>query len=246
MTIQLIIISRYNNTEYINNINSYFSSGYNSVTVNPTETNYETTLVSANLDISKYNLIIYDWSFSQNTSPSTIVNDLISAAGFDLIYLGKFLDTCSKYSVQSNVGSAPSMNIVSGTDPIGFNAILISPDFAGRLQSFINANANKYYSLSYALNDLAISETYIRYAISPNLFVYNPLYNSIDESQAYSVKTTECEPLNSQINPPDDSNLMIFWIIIIIIITCLIILFIVNFTPLGKRKKEKLTLDSII
>jgi hypothetical protein len=249
MSIKLIIISRYNSTTYIDNVKSYFPSltGSNLDVIVPTETEYETTLLASALDTTtgNYNLVIYDWSFSQNTSPSDVVNSIIgSSTLFDLMYLGKYLDTCSKYTIEYNVSSAPSINVVKGTEPIGFNAILLTGDFAGKVQIFINNNVGKYYSLNYVFNDMMIAEEYISYALSPNLFVYNPMYSSIDTSQTYSVKTTECEPTNSQINPPSDNSLMIFWIILIIAVICLVIYLIVNFTSFGQRKKKQMILEN--
>ncbi len=238
MSLNLIIISRYNNADFINNIKAYnLTDEPNTHVLVPTSETTESSQVAPLINPAVNNIIIYDWSTTTNPDPSAIVNDIISAGGFDLVYLGKFLDTCSKYSLQS---SLTEVDLVTGTSPVGFNAILLSPSFATTFQNYLNDNASKYYSLSYALLDLKVTNNYTALAVSPNLFVYNPLYNSIDTSKVYSVKTTECEPVTSQITPPSDNALMVFWIILIIIAACVILFIILNYTTFGIKSKHNI------
>lgn len=238
MSINLIIISRYNNQNFIDNIKSYnLTTEENTHILVPTNDTTESSQVAPLINTALNNIIIYDWSKTLNDSPSDLVNDIVSEGGFDLVYLGKYLDTCSKYSLQSNISN---LNLVSGTSPIGFNAILLSPTFSVTFQNYLNDNASKYYTIDYALLNLKISNNYTALAVSPNLFVYNPLYNSIDTSKTYSVKTTECEPITSQIAPPSDNALMVFWILLIVIGVCVILFLILNYTTFGIKSREKI------
>ncbi len=235
--INLIIISRYENTDFLNTVQGYNLENSGTVTVinQPTNGLDEVTQVRAALNASMTNLIIYDWSVTLEADPSAQVQSIIGSVTADLVYLGKFLDTCSKYAIQSNISN---FNIVSGTEPVGFNAILMTPSFTGSLISFLDANVNKYYSLAYILLEMNISNPYTSYAVSPNLFVYNPMYNSIDTSNSYSVKTTECEPITTEIVPPSDNSLMIFWIILIVVGVCLIVFVLLNYTSFGVNTKK--------
>jgi hypothetical protein len=238
MSLNLIIISRYNNADFINNIKAYnLTDEPNTTVLVPTSESTESSQIAPLINPAVNNIIIYDWSTTTNANPSTIVNDIITAGGFDLVYLGKFLDTCSNYSLQS---SLTEVDLVTGTSPVGFNAILLSPSFAAMFQTYLNTNASKYYSLSYALLDLKVTNNYTSLAVSPNLFVYNPLYNSIDTSKIYSVKTTECEPVTSQITPPSDNALMVFWIILIIVAACVILFIILNYTTFGIKSRNNI------
>jgi hypothetical protein len=238
MSLNLIIISRYNNAAFVANIEAYnLTNEANTKVLVPTSESSESSQVAPLINPAVNNIIIYDWSTTTNANPSTIVDNIIAAGGFDLVYLGKFLDTCSNYSLQS---SLTEVDLVTGTSPVGFNAILLSPSFAATFQTYLNTNASKYYSLSYALLDLKVTNNYTSLAVSPNLFVYNPLYNSIDTSKIYSVKTTECEPVTSQITPPSDNALMVFWIILIIIAACVILFIILNYTTFGIKSRNNI------
>ena len=243
MTINLIIISRYNTNEenqtfidYIKSLN--LTTPENTSVVYPSDTLYETNLIAPLLKIEDgfYNLIIYDWS-------KTLLNEAdingaitgILTNEFDIVYLGKYLDTCSNYSPLNNI-SGTSSTLVTGTDPIGFNALIMSKNFSNNIKPYFESS--KYYSVSYAINNYKIDNTVIDFATSPNLFVYNPLYNSVDLSNVYNIKSTECQGLMSQLVPPSDNDLLIFWVIIIIIGICLIFWIILNFTSFGVSIKE--------
>jgi hypothetical protein len=122
---QTIFISK----RSLNNVKNYnLAAPGDTVVINPTDTSYEPVLIAQNLDTSNNNIIIYDWSVSQNTDPSSVIQDIIDKAfDFDLVYLGKFLDTCSKYTVSYTIGSGVNPpNIVKGTEPVGLNAALIT------------------------------------------------------------------------------------------------------------------------
>lgn len=235
-SINLIIISRYSNTDFVNNVKSYnLENGGTFVVITPTDGLNEVNQVKNAINTSMVNLIIYDWSISLESNVSSQVQNILSSVTSDLVYLGKFLDTCSKYSIYSNISN---FNIVTGTEPAGFNAILLSSSFSQSFYDFLNTNSGKYYSLAYALLNMQISNPYTSYAVSPNLFVYNPMYNSIDTSNSYSVKTTECEPITSQITPSSDNDLMIFWIILIVILVCLALFVLLNYTSFGVNTKK--------
>jgi hypothetical protein len=240
MSNKLIIISRYGNETYINKIKSYnLVPEVDTVVIYPTDTVYETTLILPELTGYTNYIIIYDWSVSLESSPSTSISNILSSSvivdnGYDIVYLGKYLDTCSKYNLNSNIDN---FSLVTGSDPIGFNSIVISSSYAAKLTTELQNST--YFSISYAIANLNVvaESPYIVYAVSPNLFVYNPLYNSIDLSKSYSAKTTECQSDNSQIIPGSDNNLVIFWIIIIIIGICLILWLLLNYTTFGINTK---------
>ena len=235
MSINLIIISRNPNADnYIQNIKDYniAPSGDTNV-IYPDSSNYETTLALPLLDDTKYNILIYDWSTTQNVNLNSIISDIITTKTFDLVYLGKYLDTCNKYQVNSEI---QNVTFVSGTEPVGFNAIIMSPIFTGKLKTELQNNS--YYSIIYGIQNISLDSNVSYFALSPNLFVYNPLYNEIDASKAYGAKTEECQPFTSQITPPSDNQLEVFWIIIIILIIALILWFLVGFTTFGIKSKE--------
>jgi len=236
--VKLIIISRYPNTEYLSYIENLGLPGSPGVVIKPNDDTYETTLIINELDGSKFNLIIYDWCYTYNSKVNINANidSVLAYMGInttDVAYLSKYLDTCNNYSVSQNITNGDiKFSVVSGTDPVGFNAVLLSGTFAAtKLKPKLETG--KYYSIAYAINSLKIDEPIKEVAVSPNLFVYNPLYNSIDTSKTYNVKTTECQGITSQIEPPSDNNLLIFYIFLIIIGVCLIIWILLNFTSFG-------------
>lgn len=234
MSITLIVISKNANAQpYIDNILSYNMALSDKTTViYPTESQSETSLVTPLLNTSEgaFNLIIYDWSKSLILTPniSSILSSIITkmqTLSTDITYLGKYLDTCSKYSINSNI---ENIQLVSGTEPIGFNAVLMSSSFSQKLKNELEAN--QYSSIMYGISNLGLTNTINSLATSPNMFIYNPLYNSIDTSNSYSVKTTECQPLSSQMTPPSDNSLTIFWILLIFFVIAVIFILVVNFT----------------
>jgi hypothetical protein len=244
MSINLIVISRNPNSEtYIDNIKSYEITSLNDThIIYPNDTSYETGLILPVLNTDAYNLIIYDWSTSL-LSKESIQNLLqeIMTKNSDVVYLGKYLDTCNKYQIQSNI---ENISLVRGSDPIGFNAILINPSFTVQLKNELESKT--YYTISYAISVLNIENSINTLAVSPNMFVYNPLYNNIDSSKSYNIRTEECQGITSQITPPSDNNLNIFWILVIVIIVALLIYLSVNFTSFGKYWVEKTTSVQVV
>lgn len=234
MSINLIIISRNSGAEsYVNNIKSYnITDDTNTHVVQPSSTETEASLVAPLLNPGAPNLIIYDWSTTLISDVSSLINDILLKT-FDIVYLGKYLDTCNKYSPDTVVSN---ITLVAGTDPVGFNAVLMTGDFAGKLQTELNANT--YYSVIYAIQNIAINSPINALATAPNLFTYNPLYNSIDTSQSYSAKSEECQPITSQITPPSDNQLEVFWIILIILLVVLLLWLLTGFTKFGENSKR--------
>jgi hypothetical protein len=227
MDINLIIISRYSNTEYLNHIQQLLNFIPNPKIIYPNDNTYETSLIIPELVTDKYNLIVYDSSTSLS---GTLQDDIekVLLVNSEVVYLGKYLDTCSNYSVNQDINN---FTLVNGTDPVGFNAVLLSGEFTDKLIPYLQSG--KYYSIAYAINNYKVENDIVEYATSPNIFVYNPLYNSIDLSKSYNVKTTECQGITSQITPPSDNNLVIFWILLIVIGVCLIFWCLLNFTSFG-------------
>lgn len=243
MSINLIIISRYSNTQFVNHVQSLNLAPVGDTNIiYPTDDTYETSLVIPYLRTDMYNLIIYDWSTTLSTTYNADIATILTSS-FDLVYLGKYLDTCNMYNLDKNISN---FSLVKGTNPIGFNAVLLSGDFTNRL--IPKLQTGDYYSIAYAIAEMNITETVVEFATSPNIFVYNPLYNSIDLSKSYNVKTTECQGITSQVIPPSDNNLLIFWIILIIIGVCLIIWMLLNFTSFGiniEKFKQKNAYPSV-
>ena len=241
MNINLIIISRYGNQDFVNKVKSFnLATPENTNVVYPNSEQHETTLIIPYLklptDDSWYNLIIYDWSTTLATNILDDIQDIYSSLSenFDVLYLGKYLDTCSNYSIKENINS---FSLVSGTDPVGFNAVILTTSFSEKLIPYLQNN--KFYTLTYAINDYKIQNSIVEYSTAPNLFVFNPLYTSIDLSNSYSVKSEECQGITSQIIPPSDNNLTIFWILIIICAVALIIWLFINFTSYGQNIESR-------
>jgi hypothetical protein len=233
MSINLIIISRNSGAEsYVNNIKSYnITDEANTHVVYPSSSETEASLVAPLLNSGVPNLVIYDWSTTLVSDISSTINDILLKT-FDIVYLGKYLDTCNKYSPDSTVSN---ITMVVGTDPVGFNAVLMTGDFAAKLKTELETNT--YYSVIYAIQTININSPINALATAPNLFTYNPMYNTIDSSQSYSAKTEECQPITSQITPPSDNQLEVFWIILIIILVALLLWLLTGFTKFGINSK---------
>lgn len=239
MSINLIIISRNNGSEnYIDNIKSYnITTPENTNVIYPTDSVLETTLIIPLLRNDIQNLIIYDWSTTLSTTLNNQLTEIMTKT-YDIVYLGKYLDTCNKYLLQSQISN---VSLVSGTDPVGFNAVLMTGAFAERLKQEMESKT--YYSIIYAIQAIQLASTITSLAISPNLLTYNPLYINIDSSKSFSVKSEECQPLTSQITPPSDNQLDAFWILLIIIGIAILIFILVKYTSFGTKSKEYMNKD---
>lgn len=238
MSINLIIISRYSNTNFYNQVAGYFST-LTPIKVEPTDTNYESKLVANAIDTTKYNLIIYDWSSTLTSDLTGILTSLTDGTPtYDVTYLGKFQDTCNKYSAYETVStSAGPVTLVTGTDPVGFNAALLTPTFSANLKPYLLAN--NFYTVSYGISSYKTENTVKEFALSPNVFTYNPLYNSIDLSQSFAVKSEECQLTTSQIEPPTDNDLNLFWVLLIIIGIALLIFILIKVFKVGSTVPQK-------
>lgn len=246
MGLNIIIFQKNNITNsYALVVQSYNYGATATKTIVPfSSTTTDPSLLVNYLNDSDYNLIIYDWSKTLNDGQlegflTTLINTASSVLPWDVAYLGKWSDTCSKYNVINNVDYQPFI-IVNGSDPVGFNAVLLKPSFSLLLKNKINTNpVNKYKSINYVINEVSSEEGNINYiAFSPNLFVYDPLYNSVDDNVTYFAKTQECVSFNSQVTPPSDNALMIFWILLIILLVCVILWILFNSKSFGVQGKE--------
>jgi hypothetical protein len=246
LNIQITIISRCSDPDqvsfYIDRINSY-QIGNNGTTntkvITPTNSQSETSLLISNdclnLTSGWYNLIIYDWAMS--TLDTTEINSIIESIlnlnqnvnPWSAAYIGKFMDTCTKYNPFTETGSNSQFSIVENSEPAGFNAVLLTHDMSQSLHSKLTSTDVAYYSINYALQDIGIDNTSIKYiALSPNLFTYDPLFNKVDISKVYAVKSNECVGTTTEVTPPSDNDLTFFWILLIIIGVGLIIWFIIT------------------
>jgi hypothetical protein len=237
--INVIIISKVgpDNTEWTDTIKGYnlaTSSPSNTTIIYPTSSYPETTALlqsnSLNLNSSWYNLIIYEWAdciLPTNTDIQNVINSILNTTQpWDTAYLGKWMDTCNKYSTFEDSGK---FNLVVGSEPAGFNAVLLNNNMSIKLNTALTDGKVIYYSINYALLDIGINDTAINYiAVSPNLFTYDPLYNVVDESQVYAVKSNECVGTTTEVTPPSDNDLTFFWIFLLVIGVSLIVLFVIT------------------
>lgn len=232
--IDVVIIQKQTTTnDYVSRIQGFnlqtAAGGTGSVSViQPTNSSSEVQeLLNLGLNTSVYNLIIYEWSdciLPANSNIYSVINDIITSAEvWDVNYLGKWMDTCNKYSTTFDSGK---FNIVANSEPVGFNAVLLTPSMTQKLITKLNSGG--YTSINYALQDIGIDETIIYNAISPNLFTYDPLYNTVDLSKVYNVKSNECIGTTTEVTPPSDNDLTFFWILLLVIGTALLIWFVIT------------------
>jgi hypothetical protein len=233
MNLNVIIFQKTSDISYKDRVDSYnyvtVPNTKTTVIIQPDTSKTDPTLLAPELVNSNYNLIIYDWSMTlKNDSLASLISSTINLNTtpgnvFDVAYLGKWSDTCSKYTTLYTTGFEP-FTIVGGTDPVGFNALLLTPDFSQKLKDKINAsNPNTYNSINYVIQEIAVDETVKYIAYSPNIFIYDPLYNTVDDNVTFYAKTQECVSFNSQVTPPNDNALTIFWILLIIVGVCIIL-----------------------
>jgi hypothetical protein len=241
--INVIIISKVgpSNTEWTNTVKGYdlaTSSPSNTTIIYPTSNLPETTALidSGALNLTNntwYNLIIYEWAncvLPSNSDIQDVIGSITSTTQpWDTAYLGKWMDTCNKYSTFEDSEPQNQFNLVIGSEPVGFHAVLLNNNMSTKLNTALTDGKVMYYSINYALLDIGINDTSIKYiAVSPNLFTYDPLYNVVDESQVYAVKSNECVGTTSEVNPPSDNDLTFFWIFLLVIGVSLIVLFVIT------------------
>jgi hypothetical protein len=248
MNLNVIIFQKTSDTSYKDRVAAYnYVTAPNTkttVVIQPDTSKTDPTLLAPALVTSDYNLIIYDWSMTlKNDSLSDLIDKTVTLNTtpgnvFDVSYLGKWSDTCSKYTTLYTTGFEP-FTIVGGTDPVGFNALLLTPSFSQKLKDKINAsNPNTYNSINYVIQEIAIDQTVKYIAYSPNIFIYDPLYNTVDDNVTFYAKTQECVSFNSQVTPPNDNALTIFWILLIIVGVCIILWLMLSSRGFGLGKME--------
>lgn len=247
MNLNIIIFQKTNDTSYKDRVETYnYVSAPNTkttVVIPPSTSESDPTLLAPQLNVTDYNLVIYDWSITlKNDTLATLIDSTINLNTtpgnvFDVAYLGKWSDTCAKYTTLYNTGFTP-FTIVGGTDPVGFNALLLTPSFSQKLKDKITTSSKVYGSINYVIQEIAIDETVKYIAFSPNLFVYDPLYNAVDDNVTFYAKTQECVSFNSQVTPPTDNALTIFWILLIIVGVCIILWLMLSSRGFGLGKLE--------
>lgn len=247
MSLNVIIFQKTSDNSYKDRVAAY---NYASPPVIPvvippsTDSNPKSdpTLLAPQLNTSVYNLVIYDWSLTlKNDTLASLINSTIALNTpdnvFDVAYLGKYSDTCAKYTTLYTTTFEP-FTIVGGTDPVGFNALLLSPSFSVKLKTKIETSSKTYGSINYVIQEISIDETVKYIAYSPNLFVYDPLYNAVDDNVTFYAKTQECVSFNSQVTPPNDNALTIFWILLIIVGVCIILWLMLSSRGFGLGKMD--------
>jgi hypothetical protein len=251
MILKVIIFQKTSDTSYkerVENYNYVSAPNTKEVIVIPpsmdSNPKSDPTLLAPQLSTTDYNLVIYDWSLTlKNNDLATLISNTINLNTtpgnvFDVAYLGKWSDTCAKYTTLYTTNFEP-FTIVGGTDPVGFNALLLSPSFSEKLNQKITApGAKTYGSINYVIQEIAIDETVKYIAYSPNLFVYDPLYNAVDDNVTFYAKTQECVSFNSQVTPPNDNALTIFWILLIIVGVCIILWLMLSSRGFGLGKMD--------
>lgn len=243
-SINVIILQKSTDASYSSTVSGYFIDGggitYTKTTVDISGGEIETTAIKNSIDTTAgvFNIIIYDWSVCITPSNiNAILLEIIAlgVSSWNVAYLGKWMDNCTKYSHLADSIANTNIEYVVNSEPLGFNAVLLDHDTSLALYNFIDTNPS-YNSINYALQEIGITQpstTFI--ATSPNLFTYGPLYNTTDTSKTYAVKTQECSLTNSEINPPSDNNLTFFWILLLVLGTGLIIWFILTSRQEGKE-----------
>ena len=244
MSLNVIIFQKTSDTSYKDRVEAYSYGVHTTEEIPPSTTESDPTLLAPNLNPSVYNLVIYDWSMTlKNDSLATLISSTINLNTtpgnvFDVAYLGKWSDTCAKYTTLYTSGFEP-FTVVGGTDPVGFNAVLLTPTFSEKLKNKINAsNPNTYNSINYVIQEIAVDETVKYIAYSPNIFIYDPLYNAVDDNVTFYAKTQECVSFNSQVTPPNDNALTIFWILLIIVGVCIILWLMLSSRGFGLGKMD--------
>jgi hypothetical protein len=245
MSLNVIIFQKAtDNTSYKDRVASYNYGAHTTVEIPPSTTESDPTLLAPKLNTSVYNLVIYDWSMTlKNDSLAGLIDKTVTLNTtpgnvFDVAYLGKWSDTCAKYTTLYTIEFTP-FTIVGGTDPVGFNAVLLTPSFSQKLQDKIYAsNPNTYNSINYVIQEIAIDQTVKYIAYSPNIFIYDPLYNAVDDNVTFYSKTQECVSFNSQVTPPTDNALTIFWILLIIVGVCIILWLMLSSKGFGLGKND--------
>jgi hypothetical protein len=232
--IDVIIIQKQTTTNaYVTRIQSYnlqaSAGGTGTVSVIlPTSSSSEVQeFLALSPNTSRYNLIIYEWCdciLPANSNIYSVINSIVTSTGaWDVNYLGKWMDTCNKYSTIYDSGK---FNVVTNSEPVGFNAVLLTPTMTQKLVTKLTGS--NYTSINYALQDIGIDETIVYNAVSPNLFTYDPLYNTVDVSTVYNVKSNECIGTTTEVTPPSDNDLTFFWILLLVIGTALFIWFVIT------------------
>ena len=248
MNLNEIIFQKTTDTSYKDRVAAYnyvvAPNTKTSVVIPPSTTESDPTLLAPQLSTTDYNLVIYDWAMTlKNDTLASLISSTLALNTtpdeiFNVAYLGKWSDTCSKYTTLYNSGFEP-FTIVGGTDPVGFNALLLTPSFSEKLKTKItSSNPNTYNSINYVIQEISIDETVKYIAYSPNLFVYDPLYNAVDDNVTFYAKTQECVSFNSQVTPPTDNALTIFWILLIIVGVCIILWLMLSSRGFGLGKND--------
>ena len=126
MGLNVIVFQKNNSTnvysDKVKNYNYGTGATINVINFNVNYTDPTLLVNSGYFNTSDTNLIIYDWSATLNDGQLDSLLVTLIGASWDVAYLGKWSDTCSKYNVENDVDYIP-FTIVNGTDPIGFNAV---------------------------------------------------------------------------------------------------------------------------
>ena len=164
LNIQVTIISKCSDPAqtsfYIDRIKNY-NIGYDSssyTVITPTNTEYETNLLissgALNRTVGWYNLIIYDWAMSiiNDVEIKSIIETILnldqSTNPWSAAYIGKFMDTCTKYNPFTEAGNTNQFDLVENSEPAGFNAVLLNHDMTELLYSKLTSTDVAYYSIN--------------------------------------------------------------------------------------------------
>lgn len=136
--------------------------------------------------------------------------------GKDLFFLGKWMDNCMAHDPSGSVGMT---NLVSNSTPVGFQAVLITPDCIPKI---LANTATKTTNLDLTLNEMIVSdvEQLQTLACTPNFFSYDAAYDS--SAIVVSSKTQECGNPIGEFKPVRDEDLLFFWFLVIFIVVGLL------------------------
>lgn len=203
-------------------VNPVPPSGWQSIAPSglPTDFVIETYQVQWCLEQAKKNspdknvIIVKENSVSNVDSETLaqIVTDNVTAKGFQISYLCKWLDRCDLYNNKKSIIGKTTL-IVNTHSPNGVQALLFTPE--GR-DIVLNIKTNK--PLGEVLNDMIMKGRIEATTIVPNLIDWDitTATNNVDYH-----KTTECRQPPNQING-QSSTIPIIWFLVALVLIIIV------------------------
>ncbi len=151
------------------------------------------------------------------------ISKALTLPSWRVFFLGKWLDSCQNY-VQETTINDNNTNIVGGSIPQGFEAVLISQDGSAVLSDYITTTLNLNTTLSEAIDKV---EDFTTFTTSPNVFSYDPQYD--DSNTILNIKTQECISTVTDFTPVVNNDLLFFYLLVIIILVIVLCFFVFKY-----------------